>query len=106
MAISAKNSQKQLKRLGATVVRWTGNALWFLGRNAFLCIIFLVLIDLLLGELLFYQYVSVPKAQQPDPAPVTGQFHEQAYQSVLNQWVARKAALDASSQTTVADPFH
>ena len=55
------------------------------GRNAFLFILIFILIDILLGELLLYQYIFAVKVDEPKMVTTDTTFKEGVYQSVLRE---------------------
>jgi len=73
-----------------------GNAIkgipWELGQHVFSFIVLLVLLNVLLGELLFYQYVFIIKDQTPEPTLTSFKFQEKVYNSVLEAWQTNSQA--------------
>jgi len=69
---------------------WIKKALWDLGLNAFWVILMLVLIDIALGTLIFYQYVYLAEREQPRVIENILKFNDKAYQNVLLQLQAKE----------------
>ena len=63
---------------------------WRLASHAFLIVLILVLLDLLLGILLFYNYVLLVKVEEPKITGETIVFKSNTYQEVLKEWQLKK----------------
>ena len=61
-----------------------------LGRNIFLCILILILIDILIGGFLFYKYVILIDTKELKIISVYNKFKENTYWSVLKEWEKRE----------------
>ncbi|MBI1866249.1 MAG: hypothetical protein HY005_00470 [Candidatus Staskawiczbacteria bacterium] len=80
---------------------------WILGKNAFLCILVFILIDILIGGLLFYKYVLLIDAQEPEISSVYSKFQENIYRSVAEEWQNRENIFKnlLSLDKNYTDPF-
>jgi hypothetical protein len=57
--------------------------LWNLGLNAFSVILLLILIDLILGGIVFYKYVFLAEQEQPNITGSILKFDDKIYKEVL-----------------------
>src|SRR3990167_4840513 len=55
---------------------------WILGKNAFFCILILILIDILIGGFVFYQYVFLIETKELENISISNKFQESTYQSI------------------------
>lgn len=78
---------------------------WMLATHAFLTILFLILITLLAGEALFYQYVVLAEGIQQDTVEKNTKFRYDAYEQVLNQWQLAEQDFELSKNTPYLNPF-
>ncbi|MCX6720501.1 MAG: hypothetical protein NTW11_01730 [Candidatus Staskawiczbacteria bacterium] len=75
-----------LKSLGAKVQK----VIWFFGLHAFSFILLLILIDLIFGFFVFYNYVYLAEKQEPKVTGTVIKFDTKAYQNVLTELQARE----------------
>jgi len=68
-------------------------------------IVFLFLIVLLSGVLIFYRYDILVKSSEPQILNETGQFQKEAYQQVLKEWQIRDERFTAADSQKYIDPF-
>ncbi len=66
---------------------------WILGRNAFVVILFLVILDILFGVLIFYNYIFLVRTSQPRITESPSAFKTNVYQEVLREWETREQNL-------------
>ncbi len=71
---------------------------WKLGKNAFSFILIFVILEIIFGELLYYQYVIMVEMQEPNIADISLKFHENTYQSVIKEWQARQNNVNNNGQ--------
>lgn len=76
-----------------------------LGRDAFLFVIMFVLLDIVFGEFLFYQYVFLIKTKEPEIVSASIKFQENAYQSILKEWQDKDDIFKNTIQRNYKDPF-
>jgi hypothetical protein len=81
------------------------NIPWFLGTHAFSVVLVLVLLSILLGAFLFYEYVSLAEITFPETYAVASKFQEKSYQAVLNEWQKRDNIFLNPIEENLADPF-
>jgi len=74
-----KSIKEILKFLGAKAEK----ILWVLGFRAFLFILIFILIDFILGGLIFYKYVYVAENKIPRVTENIVKFDDRTYQSIL-----------------------
>lgn len=72
---------KILGKLAAT----SKKIVWSLGLYAFWVILFLILIDFVLGGIVFYKYVFLAENEEPGGAKNVIKFDETTYQEVLKE---------------------
>lgn len=79
---------------------------WILGKNAFLCILMLIFIDVLIGGFLFYKYVLVIDTKETENISNSNKFQENTYRSVLEEWKNRENILGSFLlDKNYTDPF-
>ena len=66
-----------------TLIKKIQGLIWMLGLHAFSLIIFLVLIDLIVGGFIFYKYVFLPMRQEATVSGVTVKFDSLIYNRAL-----------------------
>lgn len=81
------------------------NIVWFLAQNSFLFILIFVLLEVLLAEILFYQYVSLPKVKDPEITQLPVRFKKEVYQSVLDNWKKRDESFADTKSDSYPNPF-
>ena len=59
--------------------------IWFLGMHAFIVILFLVLIDIILGGIIFYNYVFLAEQKTPQTHGNALKFDNKTYQEVIEK---------------------
>lgn len=80
--------------------------LWDLGKNAFLVVLILVLVNISFGEFLFYKYVFLTNIKELETPLVATKFKEDTYQLVLQKIQAREDIFNNSLQEDYSDPFN
>ncbi len=78
------------KKLLDTYIKKIKKIPWILGKNAFLYILIFILIDILIGEFLFYKYILLIETEEPKIVSISNKFQENIYQSVLEEWQNRE----------------
>ena len=76
-----------------------------MGRNAFLFILIFILLDIIVGEFLFYRYVFLVKNEEPKIVYVVTKFQENLYQSVLKELQVRESIFKDDSEVNYPNPF-
>lgn len=79
--------------------------LWFLGSYPFLVILSLILISLVIGILLSYQYVILSKTSNQQSLTGAIKFDYSGYQKVLRHWQTKKQVSQESPNTGYSNPF-
>ena len=82
-----------------------GKIPWIIGQDAFLFIILFILLGVASGEFLFYHYVFLAEAKEPQVSVVSTKFQESVYNAVLKDWQARKDIFEKSPSENYQDPF-
>lgn len=72
-----------------TLVVRTRKTLWALGLNAFWLILFFVILDVILGGLIFYKYVFLAEREEFKVEESIVKFNEEVYQKVLVELQAK-----------------
>ncbi|OGZ63903.1 MAG: hypothetical protein A3A98_01285 [Candidatus Staskawiczbacteria bacterium RIFCSPLOWO2_01_FULL_40_39] len=78
---------------------------WILGYNAFFFMLIFILLDLIFGEILLYNYIVSVNLKDHKFTYTPAKFHEETYQSVVNKWQAREDIFKNSDQENYRDPF-
>ena len=78
---------------------------WILGRNAFLFILIFILLSIILGQFLFYEYVFLVKIEEPKMSDITAKFQESIYRAVLRELDARESVFENPPQKNYPNPF-
>lgn len=79
--------------------------LWFLARDAFLCIIVLVLLAVVFGEfLLYHDVLSIDIKEVSDDNNVIG-FKDDTYASIVSQWKDQEDVFNKPLETIYKNPF-
>lgn len=76
-----------------------------LARNPFLAIVFLFLIVLVSGALIFYRYDILVKLSEPKAGSETVQFQKEIYQQILREWKEREERFETADSTKYINPF-
>ena len=107
MKFIIKKSFYSFKELSDTCAKKIKEILWILGKNAFLCILIFILIDILIGEFLFYKYVISIDTKEPKVISTYDKFQENTYLSILEEWQKREDISENlfSSDKNYTDPF-
>ena len=76
----------------------------FIGKDAFLFIMFVLLIEVIFAEFLFYKYVLSVEIQEPSSNSFIG-FREKEYQYILKEWQDREDVLKNDFSDNSPNPF-
>jgi len=76
-----------------------------LGENTFLTFLFLLLISLILGGIIFYKYSILAEKAEPQIIEKPLQFEEKIYQKILNEWEARGRRFEETELKEYPDLF-
>lgn len=76
-----------------------------LAERSLTTIIFIFLIVLVLGAVLFYQYDILAKDAEPKSGAEAIRFQQELYQQVLQEWQAREARFAAAGSQSYINPF-
>lgn len=76
-----------------------------LAERSLATIVFLFLIVLILGALLFYQYDILAKNAEPKSGGEQIRFQQELYQQVLQEWQAREARFIQAGSQDYINPF-
>lgn len=76
-----------------------------LGEKAFFVFLGLLLIALIFGGIIFYQYNVLAKRAEVQIIEKPIQFQEKAYQDILKIWQEREKRFQATDFKTYPDPF-
>ncbi len=76
-----------------------------LGEHAFIFFLTIILLELILGGLLFYKYNILAEKVRPKVVEKPLQFEEKVYKQVLNEWAERHKRLGATETKKYFDFF-
>jgi len=76
-----------------------------LAERAFLTFLFLFLIVLIIGGIVFYKYNVLAKKAEPQILEQPLQFQEKTYQSVLKIWQEKEKRFEAADFKEYLNPF-
>ena len=98
---------KLLKSKLKTFIKFLKNLPEILARNSFLTFLALLLISLILGVFIFYQYGILAKtssgiSQERKPL----EFKTKTYQAILEEWQERNRRLSGIDIKEYPDPFY
>lgn len=94
------------KKIQLTEVKEFGRKLpWLMAEHIFLAAIVLVLLSLLVGALLFYQYQILVQKTAPEVKTEIIGFQENLYQEVLTEWQEREERFEQAQTKEYPDPF-
>lgn len=79
--------------------------LFAVGKDAFLVILFILIVEIIFAEILFYQYVLSVEIKEPSPQDGSVGFREKEYQSIVKEWQVREDSLKNSLGNAVSNPF-
>ncbi len=66
---------------------------WILGKYAFFVVLLLIVLDLIFGVWVFYNYVFLIKETRPQITESPSMFQKGAYQQILENWQLRDQKL-------------
>jgi hypothetical protein len=76
-----------------------------LGEKAFLTFLSFLLLTLILGAFIFYQYSILVKKEKPEVTEEYLKFREKTYQTILNEWQKRNEKFLEIDLKEYPDPF-
>ena len=79
--------------------------LLILGKDAFLFILFIFLVEIIFSEFLFYRYVLSVEIQEPSLSGGFVGFREKEYESILKEWQSREDFLKNYYIESSSNPF-
>ncbi|OGZ62894.1 MAG: hypothetical protein A2998_00745 [Candidatus Staskawiczbacteria bacterium RIFCSPLOWO2_01_FULL_37_25b] len=65
----------------------------FLGKHAFFFILFMILLELIFGGFLYYNYAFLAEKEKPENGNNYFKFEDSAYQEILKEWEKREIEL-------------
>jgi hypothetical protein len=78
---------------------------WIVGRNAFLVILLLILLDIIWGGFLSYKYANINEKENFGTNEESLQFHDENYKKVLDNWDKRGVDLQEFLKKDYTNPF-
>ncbi len=78
---------------------------WIIGMHAFLSILIVILLEIILGVLLFFNYAFLVKFKEPENVVIPTKLEETTYRSVLDSLQSRENIFNNSSKERYTDPF-
>ena len=76
-----------------------------LGKNSFSTLLGLLLLSLILGALVFYQYSILAGREKPEVVEEPLQFEEKTYQIIFDEWQKRTERFSEAELKEYPDPF-
>jgi len=92
--IKLKNIENFLKKLPRA-----------LGENTFITLLGFLLLSLILGTFVFYQYSILAEREKPEVTETPLQFQEKTYQTTLNEWKTRTERFSGADLKEYPNPF-
>ncbi|GEM_PF-2879456 len=78
---------------------------WFLGAHIFIFILIFILLDMLFGIFLLYEYAIWPQQREPEVMANTLKFQDKAYQEVLRELQSREEKFGSVLEGNYLNPF-
>ena len=78
---------------------------WKMGENPLLTFFLLLILVLIFGGLIFYQYSFLAEKKEPQIIERPIQFKEELYQKILEEWEIRQKNFDQAGQKEYRDLF-
>ena len=92
---------KKIQRLKGSL----GKIFWKIGENPLFTFFFLLILALIFGDLIFYQYSFLVEKKEPQIIERPIQFKEELYQKILKEWEIRQKNFDEAEQKEYRDLF-
>ena len=99
--ISFLDYNKLLEILSVGIKR----TMWIIAKDAFVVILISVLICILFGEFLFYNYILALDVKKTDAMPVV-KFNESAYNSVMKESNKKESVFNDVFSSEYQNPFY
>lgn len=104
MPEESKKSFNDYQKITDSIFKNIGIAVWFLGRHAFLIILFLCLLSISFGGFLILRHISLLN-RESETINIPVKFREDLYQSVLHARNIRKDSFKNPSPEIYTNPF-
>ncbi len=78
---------------------------FILGGQAFLIVLIIILIEVLIGGFLLYQYTNFPELNAMAGAETVIKFKTDTYNQVLSDWKTREERISGSAEKEYKNPF-
>jgi hypothetical protein len=92
-------------KLLRSIISKIGDGLRALALDALLFVFLIVLIEVLFGEFLFYEYGFLAENQEPKASESSFQFKENIYKDIIIKWQERDKKIQDFSQKNYPNPF-
>ena len=89
------------KQIKDKAKRW----LTILAKRSFITSLFLILLSVLLGGILYYRYIILLDKQEPQPSTVSLKFRQEVYKNVLDEWEKMNENFEGGGLKNYLDPF-
>ena len=96
--------KKNIEHILYWIKQRTIKTIEYLGKEAFLLILLFILLEVILAEFLFYQYIFMDDVKKTAEREKPLEFQQKNYESVLSEWQKREA-VRATSPENYLDPF-
>jgi len=87
------------------IKEFSNKSLRFLGEHFFFSFLLIFFLTLILGGLIFYQYVFLAEKKEPNILERTIFFNEEAYEKVLEEWGSREKKIQEIDSGQYSNPF-
>jgi hypothetical protein len=87
------------------IKEFLNKSLRFLGEHFFFGFLLIFFLTLILGSLIFYQYVFLAEKMEPNISGRTIFFNEEAYEKILEEWGNREKKIEAIDSGQYSNPF-
>jgi len=93
------------KKIASFITKGVQKLIWVIGNNAFLFIVIFIVVDIIIGEFLFYHYIVSVQSKNVITGESFIHFQSDAYQSVRKDWQNRDILFNKAGTTIYNDPF-
>jgi hypothetical protein len=78
---------------------------FFFGKHAFGLILSIILLELILGGIIFYKYAFLAEKTEPGISANNFKFKENSYQEILKEWEQRDIKFQENFGQDIQSPF-
>jgi hypothetical protein len=78
---------------------------FFFGKHAFGFVLSIILLELILGGVIFYRYAFLAEEAEPEIGSNHLKFKESVYRGILKEWEQREVKFQESFEQNLQSPF-